>query len=356
MEADLAELLQEDLGHESHLVCDLFETVGSVPLDVEGGHVGKESLGGTDVTGGLVSSDVLLSGLESHSEGLISVGILGDTNDSSWDLSLKLFGGGKVTWMWSTIAERNTHSLSRSYGNVSAHCSWCLENSQRENIGTNCENHSRLLNLGGEFSVVVRVTKIVWGLYEHTTVLLGVVPVELRWSADDKVDSEGVALRLDDVDDLWESGFADEVLISLSVEHIVRQLASLSGRGGFVEKGGVCDVHVGEFHDSSLEVEERLESSLGDLGLVWSVRGVPLRVLKNISSDNTRGIRSIISLSDKTLVDDVVGGKLSHSFEHQGLRVDAFEFLTIVLESRFWRESNLSWDDFAHELFHVVNS
>lgn len=204
-EVDLTELLHEDLGHESHLVGNLLETVGSVPLDVEGGHVGEESLGGTDVTGSLVSSDVLLSGLESHSEGLISVGIFGDTNDSSWDLSLKLFRGGKVTWMWSTISERNTHSLSRSYGDISAHLSWCLENGQRENIGTNGENHSRLLNLGSELSVVVSVTKVVWGLHEHTTVFLGVSPVEFRWSTDNKIDSESVALGLNDVDDLWES-------------------------------------------------------------------------------------------------------------------------------------------------------
>lgn len=133
-------------------------------------------------------------------------------------------------------------------------------------------------------------------------------------------------------------------------------MASLSRRCGFVEKRGVCNVHIGELHDSSLEVQEGFKSSLGDLSLIWSVRGIPFWVLKNISSDNTWGVCSIISLSDKTLVDGVVSRKLSHSFEHEGLRVDAFKNLAIMSESRFWRKSDFLRHDFTDEFFHGVKS
>ena len=90
LDAKWLKFLHEDLGHKSALLGNLSETMSSMPLHVEGGHVGKESLSSTDVTSSLISSDMLLSGLHCHSESLVTVGIFGDTNDSTWHLSLEL--------------------------------------------------------------------------------------------------------------------------------------------------------------------------------------------------------------------------------------------------------------------------
>ncbi len=51
----------------------------------------------------------------------------------------------------------------------------------------------------------------------------------------------------------------------------------LGGRGGLVEHGGVGDLHAGEVAHHRLEVEERLEPALADLGLVGRVGRVPGR-------------------------------------------------------------------------------
>jgi hypothetical protein len=76
LHANYIEGLHKDLGHKSSLDCHLFKPELTVPLHVERCHVGEKSLSSTDVTGGLISSNVLLSGLEGHSECLIAVHIL----------------------------------------------------------------------------------------------------------------------------------------------------------------------------------------------------------------------------------------------------------------------------------------
>jgi hypothetical protein len=68
----------------------------------------------------------------------------------------------------------------------------------------------------------------------------------------------------------------------------VAQRHRLGGGGGLVEQRGVGDVEAGEVGDHGLEVEQRLEPALGDLGLVGRVRGVPGRVLHHLAADHRR--------------------------------------------------------------------
>ena len=60
-----ARMVVERCGKDSKVILlgDLSQAVGSVPLHVERSHVGKQGLGSANVAGGLVSSNVLLSGL-----------------------------------------------------------------------------------------------------------------------------------------------------------------------------------------------------------------------------------------------------------------------------------------------------
>ena len=61
------------------------------------------------------------------------------------------------------------------------------------------------------------------------------------------------------------------------------------GRGGaLVEQRGVGQLHAGEVADHGLEVEQRLEPALGDLGLVGRVGRVPGRVLEHVAQDHRR--------------------------------------------------------------------
>ena len=71
---------------------------------IHGADVGQESLGRTDVAGGLVSPDVLFPSLESKTEAVMTVHILGNSDHPAWHVSDVLLLGGKEASMWSSVA------------------------------------------------------------------------------------------------------------------------------------------------------------------------------------------------------------------------------------------------------------
>ena len=110
---------------------------------------------------------------------------------------------------------------------------------------------------------------------------------------DDHVDSDRLGAGPDHVDSLRMAvGIDDERLARVRVqapEHRHR----LAGGGRLVEQGRVGDLHAGEVAHHGLEVEQRLEPSLRDLGLVRRVRRVPGGILQNVAEDDRRrhGVR-----------------------------------------------------------------
>jgi hypothetical protein len=158
-----------------------------------------------------------------------------------------------------------------------------------------------------------------------------------------------VALGLDNLDSLWEERVTDEILISLTIVLVVRHLDSFSGGSGLIKERSVGNIHLSDLHDSGLEVEERLKSSLSDLSLIRSVWSVPSWIFKYISSDNTWGVCTVVTLTNETFVDDVVVGELSHSLKHQSLRIDTMELQSVVSEPCLWTPSvsRIFWEDTA---------
>ena len=63
-----------------------------------------------------------------------------------------------------------------------------------------------------------------------------------------------------------------------------------AGGGPFVEERRVGHLHPRQIRDHRLEVEERLEAALRDLGLIGRVGRVPARVLEQARSRITLGV------------------------------------------------------------------
>ena len=89
------------------------------------------------------------------------------------------------------------------------------------------------------------------------------------------------------------------------VEHVRRRLAGalqqrhrFGGGGGFVEQRRVRDREAGEVGDHLLEVQERLEATLGNFGLVRRVGRVPRRVFEHVAQDHGRRVRVVVTLTD----------------------------------------------------------
>ena len=56
----------EHLGVEADSGGDFFEANWSVPNTVQGGHIRQQVLGCANIAGGLISANVLLTGLQGH--------------------------------------------------------------------------------------------------------------------------------------------------------------------------------------------------------------------------------------------------------------------------------------------------
>ena len=86
----------------------------------------------------------------------------------------------------------------------------------------------------------------------------------------------------------WQSSATRNTLRPLGLLEALAQDHGFRRGGGFVQEGGVGDLHPGKVAHHRLESEHRFESALGDLGLVRRVLGVPARVFENVALDNRR--------------------------------------------------------------------
>ena len=68
---------------------------------------------------------------------------------------------------------------------------------------------------------------------------------------------------------------------------------------GLVEQRGIGEIEAGELGHHRLEVEQRLEPALADLGLVRRVRGVPRRVLEHVANDHRGSDGAVVAHPDQ---------------------------------------------------------
>jgi hypothetical protein len=92
------------------------------------------------------------------------------------------------------------------------------------------------------------------------------------------------------------------------------------GRGrGLVEHRRVGHVGAGEVGHHGLEVQQRLEPALADLGLVGRVGRVPGRVLEHVAADHRGRVGAVVAHADQRGAHLVGGGQLPEPPDHRGL-------------------------------------
>ena len=123
----------------------------------------------------------------------------------------------------------------------------------------------------------------------------------------------------------------------------------LCGCGGFIQQGCVGNFHPGEIANHGLKIQESLQPTLGNLGLVRRVLGVPTRVLQNISKNDPRRQGSIIAGSDIAPKDFVLVTDPTQLGQH---------FLLGHRGRKIHRPmaSNASRDRFCHQAFQIGRS
>ena len=105
-------------------------------------------------------------------------------------------------------------------------------------------------------------------------------------------DAEGLGTGLHDVNRLGMTGGGDKEDPVLACGALLQAVAHHHGLGGgraLVQHGAISDLEAGQVADHGLEVQDRFEPALGNLGLVGGVGGVPGGVLQDCPLDHAGG-------------------------------------------------------------------
>ncbi len=211
-------------------------------------------------------------------------------DEAAGQVPLESGGDRHVAGVRAAVEERDAEALGGPDDDVGAELAGRLEHGQRQQVGG--DDGQRVALVGG-LDDRARVEDPAGGagvLHQHAAQLaVGKPVVEV---GDDDLDAHRLGAGADDVDGLRQRvGVDDERAGGLAVA-AAYQRHRLGGRGGLVEQRGVGGRQTGEVADHGLEVDQRLEPALGDLGLVRRVGGVPAGVLEHVAADHRRGDRA----------------------------------------------------------------
>lgn len=208
---------------------------------------------------------MLFAHLKRHAEGDVSVGILGDPNNSSRNFTFKLVFNCKVPWVGPSESKRQPEPLHAANSNVSTHLPRGLDDARRHDV---CADHAQdviLPQLITELRIVVQISNIIWLLNKHSTVLLGLFPGEVGDGTNNKLDTSCVAPGLQNVKSLGEHALRHVELGTGLIVPVICETDRLSAAGCLVQKRSICDVKASELADHGLVVEQTFESALRDL-------------------------------------------------------------------------------------------
>lgn len=306
---------------------------GAVVDAVEAYHRGHERRGGADVRGGALALDVLLAHLERHAQGAVTEPVDRDADDAARHVALEGFARGHVAGARTAEAHRRAETLRRARDDVGAPFARGLQQRQCEEVRHGRDKRPLGVGLGREGGVVAHGA-VGCGVLDDGAELLACKDVFVV-VVDDQFDAERLAAGQEQIEGLREEVAVDEELVAPLPDRLARTQGEHHehrlGRGrALVEQRAVADLHPRQRNDGRLEVEERLETSLRDLGLVGGVGGVPGGIFEDVAGDGRRYGAGVVAHADEGAQRPValgqgadVGGKgvFAHSLAREGERL-----------------------------------
>ena len=199
---------------------------------------------------------------------------------------LELVAGGDVGGVRSAEAHRHAEALGRADGDVRPHLTRRPQQNERQRVGRHHRERSGAVHALDQRLVVVDRAgggRVLEQHAEHRAVGL-----EGAMVAGHHLDAERPGARLHHLERLRMAAVVDEEPRAGAARRGQADRHRLGGRGPLVEQRRVGHRQTGEVGDHGLEVDERLEAALRDLGLVRRVGGVPGGVLQHVALDHPR--------------------------------------------------------------------
>ncbi len=314
--AELAQAAGEHDGAAMDVARDLDEPLGAVIDRIHRRDHGEQHLRGADVGGRLLAADVLLAGLQCEAVGRHPARVDGEADDAAGQRALQRIAHRHIGRVRAAIAHGNAEALGRADRDIGAQLAGRGEQRQRQQVGGEDGNRTlRLQRRDGR----TRITQCAGGarILQEPADDIGSFQVG-RGIADDQGPAQRLGagahhsqrLRMHVLVD--EEGFCLDLRVPLGERH------GFGRRGRLIEQRGVGDVEPGEVADHGLEVEQRLQPALADLGLVGRVGRVPGRILQDVALDHRGQDRAGIALADQGGEDPVLTRELAHMRDRLG--------------------------------------
>ena len=121
---------------------------------------------------------------------------------------------------------------------------------------------------------------------------------------DDQFDAEGFAAGEQHVERLREDVAVDEELVAALLDGFARAQGEhhqhrFGGGGGLVQQRAVADLHARERDHGGLEVQQRFEAALRNLGLIGRIGGVPRGILEDVARDGGGNRAGVVTHADE---------------------------------------------------------
>ena len=257
---------------------------------------------------------MLFAHLERHAQRPVAQTVHRDADDAARHVALEGFARGHVARARTAQPHRGAQTLGRADGDVGAPFAGGFQKRQRQQVGDGRDQ--RALGVGGGREVRVVAHGAVGGrILDDGAELLAREAVFVVF-VDDQFDAEGFAAGEQHVERLREDVAVDEELVAALLDGFARAQGEhhqhrFGGGGSLVQQRAVADLHARERNHGRLEVQQRFEASLRNLGLIGRVGGVPGGVLEDVARHDGRDGRGVVAHADERAVGLVAVGKLA---------------------------------------------
>ena len=299
---------------------DASQALRAVIHGVHARHHREQHLRRTDVRRRLLAADVLLSGLQRHAQRRAAGRVLRHADDAAGDVALVLLAGREERRVRPAVAHRNAEPLGASHGDVGPPLAGRRQQRQREQVRR--RGHERACGMGALAERAIVFDLAIRGGILQQRADYARPEIERVGIGDHGLHAPRLGPRAHHGDGLWMTPFGDQEQGRGPRGHGhdgFGQVHRLRRGRGLIEQGGVRDRQGGQIGDHRLEVQQRFQPTLCDLGLVGRVRRVPARVLDDVALDHLRSERVVVPHPDVGAEQLILSGHAPQRLEHLAL-------------------------------------
>ena len=296
LQAFLLKAGRQQGGQALHTLGDVLQARRAVVDRVEAGDIGQQRLGGADVGVGLLAADVLLAGLQGHTQGGVATGVFRHADDAARHGALVLVAAGEEGGVRAAVAHRYAEALGAAEHDVGTQLTRRGQQQQAEQVGRHARQGLLGVQLLDQRAQVADLAEAVRVLQQGAKHL---VAGEVVDAVDHHVKAKGVGAGLHHGDGLRVAVLVNKEQVALALGDALGHGHGFGSGGGFVEQRGAGQVQTGEVDGQLLEVQQRFQTALGNFRLIRGVGGVPAWAHQHVADDHGRGHGAVVAHADQ---------------------------------------------------------